>query len=165
MSRRIDWKYWRDKYVTGDDSVTYDFLCTLPNAPVLGTIRNRASRESWGEQRENFRLQKVIKVTSDPAAIAAAEQVNHLVNVAAMITQHDQLGRALEGLAAKWLEQFREDPERIKRLPARDVATLLKIGLDTRRLAAGMSTDRQEVENSGTIEVSVTRRVVNAQDD
>jgi len=164
MGTRIDWDYLRHKYVTGDDSVTYEALCKLPNAPVLATMKRRASAESWTKQRENFRIQKATKVAADPTIAAVAEQVNQLVNVAAMVTQHDAIGRALEGLAGKWLEQFREDPEKIKRLPARDVAQLLRLGLDTRRLAAGLATDRQEVENSGEINVTVTRRVVDAND-
>lgn len=164
MAKKIDWDDLRHKYVTGDNSVTYEFLCTLPNAPVIGYLKQRASKEKWGDQRDTFRLQKLTKVSSDPVAIQAAEKVNQLVNIAEMVTRHDQIGRALEGVAAVWLEQFKKDPEAIKRLPARDVATLLKLGLDTRRLAAGMATDRQEVENSGAIEVTVTRKVVDAQD-
>jgi len=159
MGTRIDWEDLRHKYVTGDDSVTYQYLCTLPNSPVLATLKTRASTESWTKQRENFRIQKATKVVSDPAAIQAADQVNQLVNVAAMVTQHDAIGRALEGVAVKWLEHLRKHPKRIETLPARDVATLLRIGLDTRRLAAGMATSRQEIDVSGMSDAELEKIV------
>ncbi|MBD1871925.1 hypothetical protein H6F75_00375 [Nodosilinea sp. FACHB-131] len=157
MAARIDWSYWRHKYVTGDDSVTHEALSRIPNAPALITLKKRSALESWTKQRDEFRLRKHTVVSSDPAAIAAAEKVNQLVDIAAMVTQHDKIGRALEGVAGKWLKQFEENPELIKKMPARDIATLLRIGLDTRRMAAGLATQHQEIDLSGLSDKALER--------
>jgi len=156
---RYDWDYLRHKYVTGDDSVTLEALSKLPNSPVFGTLKNRACQESWAKQRENYRLQKMTLVTTDPAAIQAAEQVNELVNIAEMITQHTQIGKALQAKGIQWLKQV--DPAT---LPAREAIAVLKLGMDTQRLCAGLATEHQEITSGGKslIPKKIVRVVIEA---
>lgn len=51
-----DWDYWRYKYVSGDDSL--ESLALHPTAPQIDTLKKRSSKESWPEQRSEFRIKK-----------------------------------------------------------------------------------------------------------
>jgi len=139
-----NWDYWRHEYVSGDDSVTLEALALRKNAPAFDTLKKRSTKESWTKQRENFRIQKGTIVRSDPTAIQAAEQVNELVNIAEMITQHTQIGKALQAKGIQWLKQV--DPTT---LPAREAIAVLKLGMDTQRLCAGLATEHQEITSGG----------------
>ena len=136
-----DWDYWRHKYVSGDDSVTLEWPSKLPNSPVFGTLKNRASQESWAKQRENYRLQKMTLVTTDPAAIQAAEQVSKLVDMAEMITRQSSIAKGFQVLAARWLKQA--NPED---LDGNKAIAMFRDAAKVEQLLAGLATEHSKTE-------------------
>lgn len=139
--KRIDWEYLRHKYVSGDDSVTLDYLSKLPSAPVLGSIKNRASKESWAEQRKTFRYHSMTKLADSATAQKAIEQTQKLVDAAEIITQHLQLSKALKSIAARRLREF--DPTE---LSPRDLVAWITAATTIDRLAMGMSTSNVQMD-------------------
>lgn len=141
---QYDWDYWRHKYVTGDDSVTLEALSKIQNAPAFISLRKRAAAESWAKQRENFRLQKYTSVSSDPATIQAAEQVNKLVDIAEIYTRQTKIAKAFQALSARWLQQA--DPSQLK---GSEAIAMFRDAAKIEQLLAGMATEHQEITSGG----------------
>jgi len=139
----IDWEYLRHKYVSGDDSVTFAYLASQPNAPKVNTIKKRSMVESWVEQRKVFRNQAATRVAESAVAQSAIAQTQQLIDAAEVITRHLQMAKALHSLAARRLRDFR--PEELN---AKDLVSWVNAATNIERLAMGLSTDRKEVNVS-----------------
>ena len=118
----------------------------------MNTLKKRSSRDSWAEQRDRFRHQKDTIAYHDATVEAAASEVKKIIDSAEMLTRHAAMSRSLQGLAATWLQTLkmdgnpqRYDPDKVAKLKAGEVATLLKLGFDSERLTEGLSTERTEV--------------------
>jgi len=139
----IDWEYLRHKYVSGDDSVTMEFLSQLPNAPHITTLKRHSAKELWPEQRRSYRYQTAAKVADSATTQAAIAQTQQLIDAAEVITRHLQMAKALHSLAARRLRDFR--PEELN---AKDLVSWVNAATNIERLAMGLSTDRKEVNVS-----------------
>lgn len=139
MASKIDWDYWRHKYVAGDDSVTLDHLSNLPNAPKLSTLKKQAARGLWREHRKTFRNHVGTRVAQSTSAQQAITQIQQLVDAAEIITQHLQLAKTMREIATKRLS----DPIV---LSARDLVSWVKTAADIERLAMGLATEKTEVD-------------------
>ena len=71
---KYDWAKLRHDYVTGDDSVTLEYLSNLEDSPTLGTIKRRSAAEKWTDEREMYRYnvatKKLQKATVKDASIS-----------------------------------------------------------------------------------------------
>lgn len=150
--RQIDWEYWRHRYVTGDDSVTLDFLSGIPNAPSLVTLKKHSTKDGWTQQRKAFRYQVDTRVYQDPVtretvtrAQAVATQTQKLVDVAEIITQHLLIARGARAIISRRLKEILSSPEEISKLSFRDLGSMLKTVTDIERLAMGLATERAEL--------------------
>ena len=136
---KIDWDYWRLKFVSGDDSVTLRALSEIQNAPAYISLRKRSSKESWDEQRKRFRYERDTKVIQAATSESAVSRVEKFVDSAEMMTRH--LGAA-RMIGSKALQAFKMmPPEKIK--PSEAVA-MMKLAVEIERITEGLATERQE---------------------
>jgi hypothetical protein len=150
---RVDWDYWRNKFVTGDDLVTYRVLSEYSGAPAYQSIKNRAKKEDWTDQRKRFRQQRSTDASTQPDVQQTAEHVAKIIDTAEMLTRHIKAARVV---GQKALEAMRNvDP---KTLRPSDALAWLKFAIEVERLTEGLATERQDVQ--GAVEIKVTRRVI-----
>lgn len=143
--RSIDWVYFRHKYVSGDESVTLSSLSELPNAPTLGTLKNRSRRDSWAEQRKQYHNQVVSRAAETVTAHDAIAQSQKLVDAAELITRHVKLSRVMQQIVAKRLVDIKENPNQ---LTPRDLVAWLNAATAIERLAYGLATESKEYSHS-----------------
>jgi flagellar hook-basal body complex protein FliE len=140
---KIDWDYWRHKYVTGDDTVTYRSLADVQGAPAYQTLRNRASQEDWPAQRKRFKDNLSTVVATVPEAQHVAQQVSKLVDTAEMLTRHIKAARLAGQKAIQSMQST--DPTTLK---PQEALAWLKFAVEAERLAEGLATERQEIDLS-----------------
>jgi hypothetical protein len=144
MATKIDWSYWRHRFVTGDDTVTYRLLSEQPGAPAYATIKTVASKEDWTDQRKRYRYQQTTAVAIQPGVKETAEQVTKLVDTAEMFSRHIKAARLAGQKAIQAMQQT--DPATLK--PEQALAWL-KFAVEAERLTEGLATQRQEVDLAG----------------
>lgn len=133
---KFDWDYYRHLYVTGSDEVTLQALSELPAAPALDTLKRYCKRQSWVEQRRQFRHQMhQAKIDDD-----LRQHVDRLVDIAETIARHLKLSKQIQDIAAQALDGI--DPST---LTPRDIVAWVKAGSELERLAIGLATSRSEV--------------------
>ena len=125
MPRKIDWNYYREKYIYGADNITFQYLSVLPNAPAISSIAARAAKEKWSEQREAYRYKTAIK-TQERVTSTEAEAT----------ARHVRISQQLQGIALQRLKQAQEGKEKIA---LSDVRHWLKDALEIEREALGLN--------------------------
>lgn len=158
----IDWDYWRQKFVTGDQSLKE--LSEGHSAPAFKTLRNKSSAEDWPSQRQKFRDMRRTQAATLPDVQQTADEVKRIIDSAEMLTRHAGLSKLMGAIAAHELQQIRRkqinnEPTGLK--PS-EVLTLAKLAVESERLTEGLATERQEQSGNVGLEVNVTRRVVDA---
>jgi hypothetical protein len=138
-----DWNYWRHLYVSGDDAISLEELRKRPNAPSIGSLKRRSTEESWPEQRKQFRYRAATIALQSETGVAAAQQVEQLIDAAEMITRHIRLARELQIKAEEALKLL--EPSSMQ---ARDILAWIKESGQIERLALGMATERQDSTSS-----------------
>ena len=156
---KLDWDYWRLRYVSSDDSITLEALSREPKAPALNTLKKRSSRESWAEQRERFRHQRDTLAHQDTKVVAAASEVRKLIDTAAMITRHSQLCQLMGSIAVYELQQLRRqqlagEPTGLK---PDDALKLARAAIADERLTEGLATQRQEIDLSAMTDAELEK--------
>lgn len=145
---KTNWDGWRKKYVEGDDVVTLKFLSEQAGAPTYGSIRTRASRESWEEQRKRFRNNRDTLAANVPSVQAVAAQTQRIIDSAEMLTRHAQLTKLMGAIAAHELQQLRRkqlagEPTGLK---PDDALKLARAAIADERLTEGLATQRQAID-------------------
>lgn len=118
----LAWDYLRDLFVSGDDDVTLKFLSEQAGAPAYQSLRNRASKEKWAEQRREYRASQVEGIVTAPppkpstadrdspesrrAISAAAEKV---IRFSKMLDERARLAHQLMTTAAN--QALKRSPE------------------------------------------------------
>lgn len=141
MPRQYDWDYYRQKYVTGGDNVTLEFLSELPNAPSLDRLKYYSSTEGWLDQRKAYQHQLNTK-TLQAASTTEAE----------ISARHMKLARALQNKALIALSAV--DPATLR--PG-ELLNFLKESVKIERDALG-------IENQHTLEIVARYKSVNLSD-
>jgi hypothetical protein len=141
-SSRGAWEQWRRRYVTGDDDVTLDLLAQEPGSPSLSGLKKVSARESWPEQRRQYRNQVDLRTAQKASVRKAADYVERLVDIAEVQTRHIQLAKSMQARVARTLQEMQKEDVR---LSARDAVTWLKVATELERLAVGLVTTRSEV--------------------
>jgi hypothetical protein len=132
----VDWKAIKTEYITGD--ISYRKLAEKYGAP-FGTLRQKAKKEQWCEQRAQYRHNtdtKTIKKTSDKESSARANTVklfdkacNLLLKRAIALAENELSSQEMRQLSAtlkdlkelkglKCDADMREQEARIKKLEA-----------------------------------------------
>lgn len=90
--KRFPWDEMRDKYVTGDDTVTLQSIADEYDTTTV-TINKRSSKEGWVAQREEFR--------AEASAMARAVAMQKASYIRAQFVEAGMvmLGKSLNGLA------------------------------------------------------------------
>ena len=140
---KIDWDYWRHRYVAGDDTVTYRSLADVQGAPKYQTLRNRASQEDWPAQPKRFKDNLSTITATVPEAQHVAQQVSKLVDTAEMLTRHIKAARLAGQKALQAMQAT--DPATLK---PQEALAWLKFAVEAERLAEGLATERQEIDLS-----------------
>lgn len=151
MGKRVDWKHWKDLYVTGDDSVTFQYLSEMEDAPAFSSIRNKAcppedsGEPKWADLRKRYRQEQLREgVGGDKVRIGVAEAIQkaeQIIDRAEMLVQHNALAKKMLSLAAKAMVEM--DHSKLK---PTDVEKFVKLGVDMQRTIEGMATSRTEVD-------------------
>lgn len=92
--KKFDWDYYRERYIFGGDEVTLEQMTQYPNAPKLQTLKGRAAKEKWADQRKAYRYKTHTK-TTDAISSTEAEITARHVRIS-----HDMQEKALERLKA-----------------------------------------------------------------
>ena len=119
---RYDWHLIREEYVEGTNDVTLESLAAKDNAPVLGTIKNRSSKEDWPALRRQYR-DLVVTKSREKASTLEAE----------IRTRHIKLARAMQSKAERRLLELSP-----AELDATELRLYLKDAADIERRAAGI---------------------------
>jgi hypothetical protein len=156
---KIDWDYWRLRYVASDDLITLEALSREPKAPALNTLKKRSSRESWAEQRDRFRHQRDTLAHQDAKVVSAASEIQKLIDTAAMITRHAQLCQLMGRIAAYELQQLRRKQleGEATGLKPDDVLKLARAAIADERLTEGLATQRQEIDLSSMTDAELEK--------
>lgn len=141
MPRKIDWNYYREKYIYGDDHTTLESLTRYPNAPALSTILNRAAKEKWTEQKEAYKYKTAIK-TQERVTTTEAE----------VTARHVQISKQLQGIALQRLKQAQENKEKISLSDAR---VWLKDALEIEREALGLNQPTAQIQREVKLQLKV----------
>ena len=150
---KIDWEYWRHRFITGEMSLKQ--LSEGLNAPAFKTLRNKSSAEDWPSQREKFRdMQRTQAVSVVPDVRQTVDEVKK-IDAAEMLTRHNQVAKLLISQGVQALKD--RDPAKIS---DRDALAMLKAGIEIQRLTEGLATERQTVTHDGGVEIKVTRRII-----
>lgn len=154
---RVDWDYWRNKFVTSDLTLTE--LSEGHNAPAFKTLRNQSSKENWPEQRKRYRDMLGTQTAVSPDVKATVDQVKKIIDSAEMLTQHLRIFKLVKGKAIEKISKI--DPID---LAPREALDYLKWAIDGERLLEGLATQRSEVSgpNGSELIVNVNRNVINA---
>jgi hypothetical protein len=141
MPRKIDWNYYREKYIFGGDSVTYESLSTLPNAPAIDTIKRNASKYNWTQQRLAYRHKTATK-TQERVSSTEAEAT----------ARHVRISQQLQGVALERLKQAQQGNEKI---PLSDVRQWLKDALEIEREALGLNHPTIQIQREVKLQLKV----------
>lgn len=141
MGSRVDWDYWRQKYVTGD--MLLKDLAEGHNAPAFKTLRNKSSEEDWPGQRRRFQDMKRTQALLVPDVQQTVETAKKIIDSAEMLTQHNQIAKALLSKGIEGIKTL--DPSKMRPV---DIAHFLKLGIDVQRLTEGLATQRQQIDFS-----------------
>lgn len=52
MVKQIDWEYWENRYVLGDEECTLNTISQEPGAPALSTLKRYSSRQKWADKKK-----------------------------------------------------------------------------------------------------------------
>ena len=141
MPRKIDWNYYREKYIFGADNITYEYLSTLPNAPAIDSIKRNASKQNWTEQRLAYRHKTATK-TQDRVSSTEAE----------VTARHVRISQQLQGIALQRLKQAQESNEKIA---LSDVRLWLKDALEVEREALGLNHPTVQIQREVKLQLKV----------
>ena len=120
--KATDWSTWRRAYISGDDSVTLEFLSRQIDAPTEEAINKRCTREGWVQARAGFRREVSAKM------LEVQKDVQHEVR-----KRQAELGQILQTLAKDGVSHIK-----LESLSARDIAYLAKVGAELERKALGI---------------------------
>ena len=120
--KATDWSTWRRAYISGDDSVTLEFLSRQIDAPTEEAIQKRCFREGWVQARAGFRLNLSARM------LEVQKDVHHEVR-----KRQAELGQILQTLAKDGVSHIK-----LESLSARDIAYLAKVGAELERKALGI---------------------------
>lgn len=140
MPRKIDWNYYREKYIYGSDELTLERLSGLVNAPSLSAIKRRASSEKWASQREAYR-HKVATKTQDRVSSTEAEAT----------ARHVQISKQLQGIALSRIKDAQESKEKI---PLSEVRLWLKDALEIEREALGLNQPSIQIQREVKLQLA-----------
>jgi hypothetical protein len=157
----IDWSYWRQKYVTGEDTLTLKALSEYQEAPAYQTIKNRANKEDWADQRKRYRYQRSTDASTQPGVKETVEQAAKIIDAAEMITRHAGLAKLMGAIAQRELILLRQKQE-VKPaistgLKPAEILNLAKAAIEIERLTEGLATQRQEIDLSGLSDAELER--------
>lgn len=152
MGSKPDWDYWRQRYVTGDDAVTLKFLSEVPGSPAYQTIKNRANKEHWTDQRKRYRYQKSTDASTQPGVKEVAEYVAKVIDTAELVTQHARAARDIRELGLEAIKLI--NPEHLKPKEALD---FVRWAIEAERLLEGLATDRRELDLTRLTEAELER--------
>ena len=141
MPRKIDWNYYRDKYIYGDEHTTLQKISEYPNAPALNTILNRAAKEKWTDQKEAYKYKTAIK-TQERVTTTEAE----------VTARHVRISQQLQGIALQRLKQAQESNEKIA---LSDVRLWLKDALEVEREALGLNHPTVQIQREVKLQLKV----------
>jgi len=142
MAASVEWAKWKRIYVTGDDDITLAVLSRHQDAPSLNQLKKISTRDSWPEQRKQYRNQLDRKVLESASTQRVVDHVERLIDVAEIQTRHIKLAKSMQSRVAASLQDMQQ---KNTTLSPRDAATWLKIATDLERLAVGLVTHRTEV--------------------
>jgi ABC-type ATPase with predicted acetyltransferase domain len=142
MAAHVAWEKWRKLYVAGDDDLTLAALSQVPEAPSINSLKKVAWKESWVEQRRQYRNQLDTKVYQSAGVQKAADYVERLVDIAEIQTRHMKLAKSMQARVAASLQDMQQ---KSAVLSPRDAVAWLKVATDLERLAVGLVTHRTEV--------------------
>lgn len=120
ISKSYDWPYFAHKFIA--DGLSLESIAALPNAPALGTLRNRASAEKWQAQQAAHR-ERVVTKTREATATTEAE----------VSARHVRVAQALLAKALQALQKL--DPAT---LPPSELRQFIATATDIERKALGM---------------------------
>lgn len=158
MATRIDWDYWRIKFVQGPDDLDLKRLSEYSDAPAYSSLRNRSSKEDWPDQRKRYRANLSTVASTVPDVKATAQQVTKIIDAAEMLTQHNMLAKAFISKAAEGLQHLR--PATMK--PS-EIAAFAKLGVDIQRITEGLATQRTELDLKSMTDAELQALVDNGQ--
>lgn len=142
---KIDWDYWRLRYVSSDDFCTLEALSREPGAPALNTLKKRSRGDSttpsWPEQRKQFRNQADDLVRNDAIAGKAAREVSRLVDTAEMLGRHQKMIHAVMGKGLAALKELKPND-----LRPSDALNMIKWAVEAERLLEGLATQRADID-------------------
>lgn len=120
MTAAYDWPYFAHKFIV--DGLSLESIAALPNAPALGTLRNRASSEKWQAQKAAHR-ERVVTKTREATATTEAD----------VAARHVKIAQALQAKALQALQQVD-----VSKLPPAEIRQFLATATDIERKALGM---------------------------
>lgn len=120
MSRAYDWGYYAHKFIA--DGLELEALSELPNAPKYGSLKNRASKESWTAQRQAHNDRVVIKTRE--VTMTTESDVS---------ARHVKIAQALQSKALQALQKLDVD-----KLKPTEIREFLATATDIERKALGM---------------------------
>lgn len=141
MAKKIDWDYWRRKYIQGMDLID---ISQVQDAPSYSTLRTRSSKENWPEQRQRFRHNATTIASTVPEAQDVVSTVNTIIDSAEMLTRHSRACKLIGSIAMKAFQSY--DPASLK--PS-EAVSMMRLALEYERLTEGHATQRQELDMSG----------------
>ncbi len=104
------------------DGLTLESISELPNAPALGTLRNRASADKWQAQAA-ARRETIVTKTREFTTTTEAE----------VSARHVKIAQALQAKALQALQSVD-----VSKLPPSEIRQFLAAATDIERKALGM---------------------------
>jgi len=148
MSRRIDWNYWRSRYVKGEDTVTLEALSTEPHAPSLAALKKRSKSERWVEQRQQYRnsIGTLARygINQNSNVITPDRRNFEFLDASEMVLRHTAYARALQELAMNKIRNTDAD-----KLTVKEAIELIKLGMEIERLSEVLANQRQSLDVAG----------------
>lgn len=145
--------------MSGDDSVTFQSLSEMDNAPAFSTIRNKAcpprgsSKTSWAELRKQYRKELAREsVGGNKVKLSveqAIERTSQIINAAEMLAQHNQIAKGLLRMASLGINEYLTDAQKNQNrigLKPFEIEKLVKTGIEIQRTIEGMATSKTEVD-------------------
>jgi len=140
---KVDWDYWRHKYISGGDEVTLRSLAQLPGSPTYETLKNRSSKESWAEQRKRYIRERMTLEATQPGIQETVEQAARIIDAAEMLTRHMKAARLVGQKALQAMQMT--DPSTLK--PS-DAINWIRWAVEAERLVEGMAGSKTELDLS-----------------
>lgn len=145
MPKIVDWNRWRKLYVQSPQQITLRALSEYEDAPSYIALRHRSAKESWNEQRDQYKNNSVLLAGLTPEVQAVKREVERIIDASETLKRHSNAAKFIGQKALAAIQKTAVDDIGIK-----DAVSMLRLAVEVEqaiyRIVADGDLDSENVE-------------------